>query len=94
MYLLPKPKCALRPPKFLTRNIPDCLKLQLSIKPKSDSNTHVPQANPKKRVIKEKKKKRKQTQKNIIEDLKMIDSKIYKKLVLGFFLQRDFLWND
>lgn len=45
--VLPKPKCALRPPKFLTRNSPDFLKLQLSIKPKSDSKTHVPQANPK-----------------------------------------------
>lgn len=46
-YKLPRPKCALTPPKFLTRNNDDFLKLQLIIKPKSDSSTQVPCIKPK-----------------------------------------------
>lgn len=39
--ILPKPIYALAPPKFLTRNNPDFLKLQLIANPKSDSRTQV-----------------------------------------------------
>lgn len=53
---LPKPKCALTPPKFLTRNNDDFLKLQLIIKPNSDSSTHVPCNTPKKKEDKNKNK--------------------------------------
>lgn len=38
---LPRPICALTPPKFLTRNSPEFLKLQLKANPKSDSKTQV-----------------------------------------------------
>ena len=39
--ILPKPMYALAPPKFLTRNNPDFLKLQFMENPKSDSRTQV-----------------------------------------------------
>lgn len=39
--ILPKPIYALAPPKFLTRNNPDFLKLQFMANPKSDSRTQV-----------------------------------------------------
>lgn len=51
--ILPKPKCALTPPRFLTRNSPDFLKLQFKISPKSDSNTQVPYTKPNRRYIKD-----------------------------------------
>lgn len=54
---LPKPKWALTPPKFRTRNSPDFLKLQFSENPKSDSKTQVPQANPRKHNTTKKNKK-------------------------------------
>lgn len=44
---LPKPKWALTPPRFRTRNNDDFLKLQLTIKPNSDSRTHVECSTPK-----------------------------------------------
>lgn len=38
---LPNPKWALTPPRFRTRNRPDFLNAQFSMKPKSESNTQV-----------------------------------------------------
>lgn len=45
---LPNPKCAFKPPRFLTRNNPDFLKAQLTTIPKSVSRTQVPWAVPRK----------------------------------------------
>lgn len=38
--------CAFTPPRLRTRKSDDFLKLQLSVNPNSDSNTHVPLAKP------------------------------------------------
>lgn len=69
--VLPKPKWALTPPKFRTRNNDDFLKLQLKVKPNSDSKTQVACNSPEKVGEKQNESKdseRRQEKKNNFED--------------------------